>query len=205
MIDAVADGGRQPHLSCGHQGGEPAERPGPALPHPPQALNAYADQLSKGLRPEPATLTFHVRQEGGAGGGGAVLLPVAVDLPPHGSFGPLFHAFGLISGEELASGAWAGPGGSDGADGRNLADWLRECVGDAVRAAEAHDGLKRLIRETRAELETRFGLAAVAVGGEYAVSAAEQQRQVDALRTLGTCLAALAADDPARFEGLSIR
>ena len=95
--------------------------------------------------------------------------------------------------------------GADAPDGRDLANWLREAVGDAVRAAEAHDGLKRMIREVRAELETRYGLAAIQVGGEYAVSAGEQQRQVDTLRTLGTCLAALAADDVARFEGLSIR
>ena len=39
------------------------------------------------------------------------------------------------------------------------------------------------------------------VGGEFAVSAAEQRRQIQALRTLGSCLAALAADDPRLFEG----
>lgn len=43
------------------------------------------------------------------------------------------------------------------------------------------------------------------VGGEFAVSLAEQQRQIEALRTLEGCLAALCADEPDRFEGLSIR
>ena len=39
------------------------------------------------------------------------------------------------------------------------------------------------------------------VGGEFAVSTAEQRRQIQALRTLGSCLAALAADDPPPVRG----
>jgi hypothetical protein len=37
------------------------------------------------------------------------------------------------------------------------------------------------------------------------VSAVEQQRQVEALQVLDTCLTALTADDPAKFRGLNIR
>ena len=42
------------------------------------------------------------------------------------------------------------------------------------------------------------------VGGEFAVSTAEQRRQIQALRTLSSCLSALAADDPMLFEGDSL-
>ncbi len=39
------------------------------------------------------------------------------------------------------------------------------------------------------------------MGGEFAVSTAEQRRQIQALRTLGACLAALAAANPLHFAG----
>ena len=48
-------------------------------------------------------------------------------------------------------------------------------------------------------------LLAVQAGSEYSVSVAELRRQVEALRTLDTCLAALSAQQPEAFEGLSIR
>lgn len=42
------------------------------------------------------------------------------------------------------------------------------------------------------------------VGGEFAVSKAEQKRQIEALRTLNSCLSTLAADEPQLFEGDSL-
>ena len=161
-------------------------------------MNSYADQLSKGLRPESAQVEFYVREASGQG-----LTRVVAELPAWGSLGPLFLAFGLITAQELAQGT--GAVRRDAPDDRNLAAWLHQVVEDAVRAADAHDALKRLIRQLRTGLEARFGLTAVAVGGEFAVGSAEQQRQVDALRTLEACLNTLCADDPQCFEGLSVR
>lgn len=50
----------------------------------------------------------------------------------------------------------------------------------------------------------RAYLAMPQVGGEFAVSPAEQRRQIEALQTLETCLTALSAEQPDAFEGLSI-
>ncbi|EFN55586.1 hypothetical protein CHLNCDRAFT_52409 [Chlorella variabilis] len=90
-----------------------------------KALNVYADQLSQGLRPQAAKLTFFVRQESED----EALGQISAELPSYGSLGPLFFAFGLISEEELKQGA----GAVSSADDRDLAAWLRETVDEAVR------------------------------------------------------------------------
>ena len=55
-----------------------------------------------------------------------------------------------------------------GADDRDLAAWLRETVGEAVRTADQHDSMKRVIREMRMGIESRFRLSAIQVcGGKW--------------------------------------
>jgi len=46
---------------------------------------------------------------------------------------------------------------------------------------------------------------AVQVGGEFAISTAEQRRQIDALKALEGCLVGLDPQAVANFEGLNIR
>jgi len=67
-----------------------------------QALNAYCDDVASGRRPAAARLEFFVRDEADG-----VLGRVDAPLPAHGSLGPLFLAFGLITEEELRQGAGA--------------------------------------------------------------------------------------------------
>ena len=66
-----------------------------------QALNAYCDDVASGRRPVASRLEFFVREADG------VLGCVEAPLPAHGSLGPLFLAFGLITEEELRRGAGA--------------------------------------------------------------------------------------------------
>ena len=66
-----------------------------------QALNAYCDDVASGRRPAAARLEFFVREADG------VLGRIDAPLPAHGSLGPLFLAFGLITEEELRRGAGA--------------------------------------------------------------------------------------------------
>ena len=71
---------RQRGCAARHAAAQRVPRPAPRLRL--QALNAYADQLSQGLRPTPAKLTFYVR-----GGEGEALTEVRrraarVPLPP---------------------------------------------------------------------------------------------------------------------------
>lgn len=63
-----------------------------------QVLNGYVDALGRGGRAEGARLEFWVSEAG-------ALARLEAELPPHGSLGPLFYAFGLISAEDLRSGA----------------------------------------------------------------------------------------------------
>ena len=56
------------------------------------------DALGRGGRAEGARLEFWVSEAG-------ALARLEAELPPHGSLGPLFYAFGLISAEDLRSGA----------------------------------------------------------------------------------------------------
>lgn len=64
--------------------------------------------------------------------------------------------------------------GIAGKDDRDLAAWLRETVGEAVRTADQHDSLKRVIREMRLELEQRFKLAGIQVGPCWMAQACRQ-------------------------------
>ena len=64
----------------------------------PQVLNGYVDGLGRGARTDGARLEFWVSEAG-------ALARLEADLPPHGSLGALFYAFGLISAEDLRSGA----------------------------------------------------------------------------------------------------
>ena len=61
-------------------------------------LNNYVDELGRGARSDGARVEFWVLEAG-------TLARLEADLPPHGSLGPLFFAFGLISAEDLRSGA----------------------------------------------------------------------------------------------------
>jgi hypothetical protein len=63
-----------------------------------QVLNNYVASLTQGEYLTSTYITFW-QNEGNA------LSRVDAELPAYGSLGPLFHAFGLISAEELRSGA----------------------------------------------------------------------------------------------------
>ncbi|KAG2489643.1 hypothetical protein HYH03_011922 [Edaphochlamys debaryana] len=157
-----------------------------------QVLNAYVDDLAKGLSPSPARLEFYVREAG-------ALMKREAELPATGSLAPLFYAFGLITAEELqASDPYAA------VQDTNFLSWLQETVHEAVRTAEQHELLKWRIRKYRDTLQEKFSLAAVQVGAEYAVSLTEQERQVEALTTLEYGLSSLYQEGMS-FEGLSIQ
>lgn len=117
-----------------------------------QALNVYVEQLGKGVIPKSSTVEFWVRD-------GERLVRVEALLPSSGTLGPLFFAFGLISEDELRAGA----GREDVAD-VNFLQWLKSTVSEAVSIAERHESLKQRIREAKASLEQKYGLASLQVG-----------------------------------------
>lgn len=63
-----------------------------------QLLNAYCDDVAHGRRPAAARLEFWVREGDGR------LARIEAPLPAHGSLGPLFLAFGLITEGDLLGG-----------------------------------------------------------------------------------------------------
>lgn len=124
-----------------------------------------------------------------------LLTRIVATLPSSGSLAPLFFAFGLITDAELRAGAGGIFGSGSSSSDTDFLEWLRETVSGAVAAAERHERLKRRIREARAALEHRHGLASLRAGaGDYAAGPGEQRRQLAALRALGAAMAALAAD-----------
>ncbi len=146
-----------------------------------QLLNSYVAKLTQGEHINAARVTFWVRE-------GDSLSKVEADLPAYGSLGPLFHAFGLISAEELQNGSGVYIPGelhtftslkqlywnywhfciislhADQSD-TDFMEWLRSTLTDALRAASQHESLKKVIRGLRASIEGRFGLAGVQVRG----------------------------------------
>ena len=62
-----------------------------------QALNNYVDSTAKHQVQQSVLISFWVREDDS-------FVKIEAELPSHGSLGPLFYAFGLISDEELRQG-----------------------------------------------------------------------------------------------------
>ncbi len=62
-----------------------------------QALNNYVDSSAKRQVQQSVPISFWVREDDS-------FVKIEAELPSHGSLGPLFYAFGLISDEELRQG-----------------------------------------------------------------------------------------------------
>ena len=148
-----------------------------------QALNVYADQLSKGLAPDPAKLEFYVKRSQGT------FSLITAELVGTASLSPLFFAFGLITEEEALRDAAAAA--STATDGRDLFEWLSGVAAEASLAADQHDALKREVRLMRSELEERYGLAAIDIGGEYSLAGEAQIQQLQSLTAFGEGLRVL--------------
>lgn len=143
-----------------------------------KALNVYADQLSKGLIPDPARLEFYVKQ------GEGTFSKVLTSLPGTASLSPLFFSFGLITEEEALRDA-AAVASSNGANvGRDLFEWLSTVAEEAALAADQHDAMKREVRSLRSDLEEQYGFAALDIGGEFVLGGEAQRKQVEALTAL---------------------
>jgi len=104
------------------------------------------------------------------------------ELPAHGSLGPLFYAFGLITLDDLRNGLGDvadAKGGQE--DQRDFVEWLSGTIKDAVAQAAQHERLRQRVRETVSEMERTYSLLSLELGGEFALSTAEQVRQMESL------------------------
>jgi hypothetical protein len=166
-----------------------------------KALNVYADQLSKGLVPDPARLEFYVKQ------GDGIFSQVLTSLPGTASLSPLFFSFGLITEEEALRDAAAVASSTGGSDGRDLFEWLSAVAEEAALAADQHDAMKREVRLLRSELEDRYGFAALDIGGEFVLGGEAQRQQIEALTALaqGMELALSTQDIEEEFKSLAVR
>jgi Domain of unknown function (DUF4460)/Domain of unknown function (DUF4461) len=150
-----------------------------------KALNVYADQLSKGLTPDPARLEFYVKQ------GEGIFSQVLTSLPGTASLSPLFFSFGLITEEEALRDAATVAYATDGNDARNLYEWLSAVAEEAALAADQHDAMKREVRLLRSDLEEQYGFATLDIGGEFVLGGEAQRQQVEALTSLAQGLEVL--------------
>lgn len=131
---------------------------------------------------------------------------IEASLSNRGSLAPLFLAFGLITVDQAeqieaaqhaafsrAAAANGGDGdgdhyygeddGSTMNDGRDLYEWLKYIVSDAVATADQHESMRLTVRDFKMELEGTYSLAGIFLGGEHSISAAEQRRHLEALIT----------------------
>lgn len=158
-----------------------------------KVLNNYLDEVASGAPPTPSRLEFYVKENGG-------LKRVEAFLSGNSGLVPLFHAFGLVTDDELNS---FDP--QTMVTNTNILAWLRDIVQEALRTAEQHEALKWHIRRYRATVEQKYMLASVQVGQEYAVNITEQERQLESLKVLDSSLSQLASEEGTDFEGLSIQ
>ena len=104
------------------------------------------------------------------------------ELPAHGSLGPLFYAFGLITLDDLRNGLGNMADAKSGQEvHRDFVEWLSGTIKDAVAQAAQHERLRQRIRERVVEMEQTYSLLSLELGGEFALSTAEQVRQMDSL------------------------
>ncbi len=122
-----------------------------------QALNSYVDEMAAGGYPPRIVVQFWVRAAPGQ------LLLRRAELPSSGSLAPLFHAFGLISDEQLAAARPLRADNGNGDDGRQLLDWIAEAVREATRNSGMFDEQRAQLRASLAALESRYGLASCQV------------------------------------------
>lgn len=169
-------------------------------------LNSYADLVSQGERPSAVRLEFYIREVSG------VFARIDSYLTEEGSLGPLFRAFGLLTEaevlelESLSKPQWTDGSSGTMNDGRDLYEWLRDVAAEAVKAADDHDSLRTAVREVRSTLEHVYGLYNISIGGEHAVTTAEQKRQLESLEVLRFCFEQLNPQGTTDlFEGLTIR
>lgn len=154
-------------------------------------LNQYVDKLATGANPPAISVSFWTRGD---------LQLELTDAVLDGSLGNLYLAFGLISEEEWAELRARNPTGVTG-DDINLLQWLDETVRDAVATADEHEQRKKLVRELKATIEFRFGLAAVRVGKTYSSSSVDLARQLECLRVFEAFLTEQTSTE--MFEGLA--
>ncbi|KAK9861347.1 hypothetical protein WJX84_007981 [Apatococcus fuscideae] len=163
-----------------------------------KVLNSYLDELASSSHSHAAQVTFWVKTADGAG-----CEKVDAKLPAFGSLGPLFYAFGLISQEDLRNGSGCLTDGVQ--DGRNVVAWLGETVVQALEAAIQHTARQKAIRALSASIKERFQLSDILLSGEFAVTSAEQVRQLEALKRLEQGLLVVTQEDAGRFCNLVIR
>ncbi len=193
-----------------------------------QNLNAYVDELSTGRVPRPTKLAFFVREA-------SSLRQVDAQLSASGSLAPLFYAFGLITSEELRQNdtvssavdtnflGWLRDTVQDAvrtAEKHDVLKWhirrlksgleerfqLAAVQASALTAGDRSKAQQLQHLEVTAMLHAAIGVA-LQVGAEYAVSLAEQERQVEALKVLewGMQLVAKEQDSVTHFEGLTVQ
>lgn len=163
-----------------------------------QKLNGYVEHLSQGEDFEEIDLEFFVKREEGT------FSRIQVTLGRGGSLAPLFLSFGLITPEQAE---WVNLHHStDGnSHGVSLIDWLKEVLSEASSASRQYDKMKQLNNKIRDELEERFGIDSIDLGGESYVTSNLQHRHKECLDNFQVVLHDLFDTGDCPLSGLSVR
>jgi hypothetical protein len=130
---------------------------------------------------------------------------IQVTLGRGGSLAPLFLSFGLITPEQAE---WVNLNHSttDGnGHGVSLIEWLKEVLSEASSASRQYDMVKQQNNMIRDELEEKYGLDSIDLGGESYVTSNLQQRHKECLDNFQVVLDDFFGTTECPLTGLSVR
>lgn len=164
-----------------------------------QKLNGYVEILSKGEDYKEIELEFFVKREEGT------FSRIQVTLDKGGSLAPLFLSFGLITPEQAE---WVDLNHSSADDDRHgvsLLEWLKEVLSEASSASRQYDQMKQQNNCLRDELEAKYDIDSIDLGGESYVTSNLQQRHKECLDNFQVVLEDMFGKAPCCLSGLSVR
>jgi len=141
-----------------------------------QKLNAYVDCLSKREETQATELEFFVRRDE------ETFSRITVSLDRNGSLAPLFLSFGLLTPSQVEYYHLQASNSSD--DPFGLIGWLQQVISDASDASRQYEELKNTNTAIRDQIEEKFGIQAIDLGGESYLTSNLQLRHKECLENL---------------------
>lgn len=163
-----------------------------------QKLNGYVENLSQNEANGETDLEFFVKREEGT------FSRVLVTLDRGGSLAPLFLSFGLITPEQAE---WVNlkQSSPESGNGVSLISWLQEVLSEAANASRHYDEMKQQNNRLREELEERYGIESIDLGGESYLTSNLQQRHFECLDNFKNVLHEQFGNNECPLRGLSVR
>jgi hypothetical protein len=155
------------------------------------------DCLSKREETQATELEFFVRRDE------ETFSRITVSLDRNGSLAPLFLSFGLLTPSQVEYYDLQTSNSND--DPFGLIDWLQQVISDASDASRQYEELKNANTAIRDQLEEKFGIQAIDLGGTNYLTSNLQLRHKECLENLKIVLEKFPNGKPGVLFGLKVR